>query len=179
MRVIGEGPIAIMANVEIEQAVAVEVAERGAGAPVLFAVVTEARLGRDILELAVIIAEQRHAAIARDEQVGPAVVIVVANRNAVSIELDAVEADFGRDITELPVTFVAVEFARMAEDFLIGPEVATACYEDVEQTIPVVVNERDAAAQRLGHRILFRLFAVAVSEVDAGLGGDIREDSCW
>ena len=65
----------------------------------------------------------------------------------------------------------------MAHDhLLVGPvERPAAGEEDVEQAVAVVVDQPDAAAERLQDGVVVCLLAVAVAEVDPGLGRHVAE----
>ncbi len=93
--------------------------------------------------------EQRHPAIASDQQIGPAIAIVVRDHAAVTIEGNAIEADLSRDIAKLPVAEVLVEPAGVSLDLLLlgAVEVTAAGDEQIQQAIAVVVKQAHAAAQ--------------------------------
>ena len=65
-----------------------------------------------------LVVEQGDAAVAGDEQVGPAVAVVVGDGAAVGVEVDLVEADLRGHVAEFPVAEVLVQPAGMALDLL-------------------------------------------------------------
>src|SRR5262249_11039917 len=87
-RMVGEGPIDVMAYVKIWETIAVEVSPSGARAPER---IGKAGGPRDLLEAATPAAvrnvvKQREPAIAGDQQIGPAVVVVIGHGAAVVVE---------------------------------------------------------------------------------------------
>src|SRR5262245_4699675 len=94
-----------------------------------------------------------------------------------AVKGNAVQADVARHIPKFPVAQVLIQPAGVALDLLLvgTVEIAAACYEDVQQAVPVVIDERDAAAERFQDRIMIRLLTVAVGEVQAGFGGHVPE----
>src|SRR5262249_54102042 len=100
----------------------------------------------------------------RDQQIRPAVAVVVGDGDAVRVEIDAVEAGLLGHILELPAAQVLVEFARMAADHLaLRPgELAAASEKEIGQAVAIVVDDAHAAAERFERREMSGLFAVAV-----------------
>ena len=95
-----------------------------------------------------IVAEQGDPAVAGDEQVGPAVAVVVGDGGAVRVEprlaADRVQPGLRRHVLELPAAEVPVEPAGVARDLLLVRPVETAAAgeEDVQQAVAVVVDQR-------------------------------------
>ena len=157
-------PLDVVADEEIEQAVAIEVdphrrrAERRAA--------VEAARARDVHERALAgVAEQAVLADAGDEEVGEAVVVEVADRDAHAVQLD-VEAGGARDVGERAVAVVAIEAQRRALPLVPGP-VHAVDEQDVLPAVGVVVEERAAGAERLGQQ-LAAVGAAVVAELQAG-----------
>ena len=143
-------PLHVVADEEIEQAVAVEVepqrrrAERRAAA--------EAARLRDVDERALAgIAEQPVLADAGDEEVGKAVVVEVADGDAHPVHLH-VEAGGARDVGERAVAVVAIQRERRPLPLVPGP-VHAVDEQDVLPAVGVVVEERAAGAERLGQQL--------------------------
>src|SRR5262249_36560239 len=142
-RVVVEGPVGVVGDVKVGVTVAVEVGEAGAAAPALG---REAGLLRDVNELAPLggvpgidrlIVPERQPAPAGDEDVRPAVAVVVAHGGAVAVEPRTIETDFLRHVLELEAAEVLVELAGVALDRL--PLVETAAREEnIKQAIAVV-----------------------------------------
>src|SRR5262249_60515733 len=89
LRVVVEVPVDVLADVEVREPVAVQVGERGAGGP--GDALVEAGLRGNVLELPAAlsvgdIVEQGDAAPAGDEEVRPAVAVVVADCGPVRVE---------------------------------------------------------------------------------------------
>ena len=86
-RVVVHVPGEVVADVEVEIAVVVEVGERGGGRPV--AIAGQAGLLGHVLEPAIApVAEQGIGAPAREEEVGPAVVVEVGHRDPMAVASD-------------------------------------------------------------------------------------------
>src|SRR5206468_3683754 len=127
----------------------------GGGAPGRIA---EAGFARDIGEAALrgvlrigrLIMIENHAAPAGDEQIWPAVVVVIGDGAAVRVKEGLVESDFGGNVLELPVAEVFVKFGGMAANvlFFVAGEIAAAGDEDVNKAVAVEIEEGDAAAER-------------------------------
>ena len=183
-RVLGPGPIDVLVDVKVGIAVAVEVGPGGAGRPGdprqagLFGHVHELAAPGRVLGVHRLVVEQGDAAPAGDEQVGPAVAVVVGHGRPVRVEPRVVrQADLLGHVPELEMALVVIELARPADDGLVvGAGVAAAAgHEQVEPAIPVVVDQGDAAAERFEDGHVARRFtgvvhfAVTVGDVDAGL----------
>src|SRR5262249_57632599 len=91
-RVVVPGPVGVLADVEVREAVAVEVPPGGAGGP---GDSGKAGLLRDVHELAALggvgridgfVVEEGDAAPAGDEEVGPAVAVVVPDGAPVAVQ---------------------------------------------------------------------------------------------
>ena len=101
------GPGDVVADEQVEVAVVVDVEERRAGEPAVGALGVGG-LG-DVLEVALaVVAEQMAAADGRDVEVGVAVVVVIADGDALAVE-GLVEAGLLRHVLEVPLAVVAVE----------------------------------------------------------------------
>ncbi len=164
-------PAHIIADEEIEQAVAVVVepdcgrAEGGAaGKPGGF---------RDIDERALAgVAKEAILADAGDEQVGEAVVVVIADGDAHAVHFDVEPGGFG-DVGERAVAIVVIEAERGAL-LLVARPIHRIDEQDVLPTVGVVVEKGAAGAECFGEE-LAAVGAAIVLEVDAGLRGDIDE----
>src|SRR5262249_4883636 len=105
-RILAEGPVRVMADVEVREAVAVDVGPAGAGAP---GVVARPELVGDVRDAPAAVAvgfivKQGQASVAGDQQIGPAVAIVVGDGGAVGVPpAHAAEPDLVGDIAKLPV----------------------------------------------------------------------------
>jgi hypothetical protein len=113
----------VVAHVQVEEAVAVEVAPGAAGSEMR---VGQAGPGRHIDEVAAaaavrLVVVQRHAAEPRDDQVVVAVVIEVADGAAQAVA-GAVEPHLGRDVGERAVAVVAVQLAGGGGGGGVGPD---------------------------------------------------------
>src|SRR5262249_52764373 len=107
-------PRQVVADVEVEVAVAVQVGERGRGRPI--PVATPARRVGHVPERAVtLVAIEGVGAPAGDEEVGTAVVVIIADRNAVPVARREVrDAGRGGGIREGAVAPVSEEAVAAA-----------------------------------------------------------------
>ncbi len=173
----GKRPINVMANVEVGIAVAVEVAPAGAGRP---QVIGQAGLLRYLDEapatLAVrLIVIQDEPAVAGDEKIGPAVAVVVGRGATVRVKDRPIDSRLARHVLKAEGAEVLVQLVRMSANFLSFKETA-AGDEEVEQAVAVVVEERDAAAERLQDGIEARFLAVLVHGLNAGFGSHVAKE---
>ena len=187
-RVIGERPIDVLAGVEVGVSVAVEVGPADGGGP--RHALVDARRGGHVGELPAalpvrFVVEEGQATPPTDEQIGPAVAVVIGHGGAVGVEPRLATGERGqphllRDVFELEAALVAVKFGRGAEDFLVvlAAEYSAAGEEEIEQAIAVEVDNGETSAERFEDREGRggADFAVLVFEVDAGLRGNILED---
>ena len=133
----------------------------------------EAARLRDVDERALAgVAEQPVLADAGDEEVGKAVVVVVADGDAHAVHLD-VEARRARHVGERAVAVVAIEPQRRSLRRVARP-VHAVDQQDVLPAVGVVVEKRAAGAQRLGQE-LAAVGAAVVAELEAGRAGDVDE----
>src|SRR5579859_7497408 len=86
-----------------------------------------------------------------DENIRPAVVVVVADCNSHSIELDVETRSF-RHVGERAVAIVAIEPESSAPPLMAGP-IHPVQQQNVQPTVAVVVKERAAGAERLGKKL--------------------------
>ena len=166
----------VMADVEVEVAVAVEVGEGGRGRPV--AVAAQPRGLGDLLERAIApVPVERVRSPAGDEQVGQAVVVEVARRHAVAVAaLERPDPGRARDVLEGAVAAVAEEVVAVAAGRTDRGERPPLDGEDVEPAVAVEVDQRHAAAHRLGQpRRPPRAVPVVVGEAEAGRLGIVGE----
>ncbi len=169
-------PGQVVADIQIEVAVTVEVGEGGRGRPVAPAV--QSGVSSRVLERAVApIVQQEIRPEPRDEQIGPAVVVVIGAGHA-----EAISAANPRDpgalarILERPVSAVAEQAVAQLGPGRLGPgwEGSTLDEIDIEPAVAVIVEDGDAATDRLGDLVLRRL-VVVVGEAEPGGVGIVAE----
>ena len=120
------------------------------------------------------IAEQVVLADARDEQVRAVVVVDVADAHAHAVHRH-VEADFLRDVLELVAAKVLVQDHRRQRLLgVVAGKQAGLDEQDVGLAVAVVIEDRDAAAHRLGEQLAAGR-TVHVPERDARVGRDVGE----
>ena len=147
-------------DVEVEVAVAVGVEECAAGAP---AAGGDPRPHRDLFERAVpAVAEQRVGTPVRDVEIEAAVAVEIPGARAAPPGRE-VHARMLRHVLELPATEVAVERVAMRDTLPAGRELGACDQVDVEETVAVVVEQRDAAAGRFENVVLGRAAAIDLS----------------
>ena len=118
--------------------------------------------------------EQRHAPPAGHQQIGPTVTVVVGHSRAVGVKARLIETDLVGDVVKMPISKVLVQPAGMAAD-LLPFEITSARHEDVEQAVAIVIEKRNAAAERLQDRVVIGLFAIAIREMNPRLLGHVVE----
>ena len=171
-------PVGVVRDHEVEQAVVVVVEEGGAHREQVLRLLVEAGAGGHLAEraVAVVVVEHVRAGVG-DEQVRPPVVVVVADRDAVrDVEVPALELRLGRDLLERAVAAVAQQAAVVGG---VGPgvlrQLAAVRQEDVEPAVPVVVEERHAAAHRLREVLAPSLVVVVRHVGELGPAGHVAE----
>ena len=169
------GPANVIADEEIEEAVAVVIEPEGGGAEALF--VEEAGFLGDVGEGAFAgVVEEAALADAGDEDVGETVVVVVGDGHAHAVQFEVEAGGFG-DVSEGAVAIVAVELEGGALALVAGP-VHGVDEENVGPTVGVVIEEGAAGAESFGEE-LAAVGAAVVAEINARLGGDIGELKSW
>ncbi len=164
-------PFHIVADKEIEQAVAIVVKPQSRRAESL-ALAETARVG-DVHECAFTgVAEQPVLANAGDENVGEAIIVVVAHSHAHAIEFD-IDTRARSHVGESAVPVVVVEAQRGAVLLVAGP-VGTVDQQDVLPSVPIVVQKGAAGAERLRQELPAERPTV-VLELNPSLGGHVRE----
>ena len=158
----------IVGDIEVEIAVAVEVAEGGCRTPGRPA---DARRLGHLLEAPAKVSQEGVASVARDIDVIEAVGVEVPHRNPDPPALER-EPGVGGRVSEAHVPEVLEEPAtrpvlRIGHGRAIGNE-------DVEVAVIVVVDQRDAAALGL-EDLRRRRRAGRPDDVDAAFGGHVRE----
>ena len=178
-RILAEGrilgvPLQVVADIEVEVAVVVEVGPGRRRGPV--AVAPEPRLRRGVLEPAPAqIAIQGIGPPSGDEEVGPAVVVVVAHGDAVAVAAGQRGQAGGRgDVLEAAVAAIAEE--AVAERWRAAARWEGASLEgvDVEPAVAVEVEDGHAAGHGLGELVLVA-GAVVEAEHEAAGGGLVHE----
>ena len=179
-RVFLERPVDVMADVQIREPVAVQVGESGARAP---EVIIQAGFLGDVDKASPAFAvrfvmKERDAAPAGDQQVRPAVIVVIRHGAAMGIKPVDVQAHLGGHVFELPVAQVLIELAGMSLDLLFvrAVIVAAARHKNVQEAVLIVVDESDAPAQRFHNGQVAGFLTVVIAEVDAGIGGAVGEN---
>ncbi len=163
-----------MADVEIEVAVAVEVGKRRRGRPV--AVAAQARAGRHVLERAVsLVAIKGIRPPAGDEEVGPAVVVVVADGDSVAVApAHRGDARPGGHVLERAVAPVAEQPVAVFRGLVWRRERPPLHDVDVEPAVAVEIEQPDAAAHGFRRRwVLGVAMTVVVHKPQAGSLGVI------
>ena len=159
---------------QIETAVAVIVAEGGAGGPV--AKLHPGLFGDVGKGAVVIVAVEAIPAEVRHKNVGPAIVVVVADGNA---EAPAIVGDAGLlgDVGEGAVVVVVEERGVGRGDFAGERVVRRSVDEiDVEPAVVVVVEQADSGAVGLEDELLFRRAHVVGPGVEPCLVGHILKN---
>src|ERR1035437_8768628 len=169
--VVRRGPLDVVADQEVEPAVAVEIEPDGRGAegaataqPGLFGDVDEAA--------AAVIPEEAVLADGGDQEVREAIVVVVADGHTHAVHFHRQAGALG-DVGEGAVTVVAVEPHGGALAAPTGP-VHAVDQQNVEPAIGIVIEEGAAGAHGLG-QVLGAECAAVVVELDAGGRGNVGQ----
>ena len=164
-------PPHVVADEQVEQAVAVEVEPHGRRAQGRAS--AEPARARHVHERALAgVAEQAVLSDAGDQDVGIAVVVEVADGGAHAVQLH-IEAGAARDIGERAVAVVAVQAERRAPARVARP-IHAVDEQDVRPAVGVVVDEGAAGPERFGQQ-LAAIGAAVVLELKAGRRGDIGQ----
>ncbi len=135
----------------------------------------EAGFGGDVGEGAVaVVAVEDVLAVVTDEEIVPAVVVVVADAAALA-PAAVCEAGFGGDVGE---GAVAIVFEEVRDGFLaLGKAFDTGAVdeEDIDPVVVIVVEESYAAACGFEEISVFVFATVDGFGVEAGLAGDVDE----
>ena len=189
-RVLLPRPIDVLADVQVGEAVAVEIPEGGTRRPI--EPLGQAGLGRHVFETSSLlrvgwidghVVEQRHAPPPGNEEVGPAVPVVVGDGHRVREEprlpaSEFLQPDSGGHVPELAIPEIPVELARSADDVpLVLPGEATPPRkEHIVQAVPVEVDQPRPAPERFQDTQMIGLvLAVTVHEGDPGLRRDVAK----
>ena len=161
-------------HVQIEIAVGVGVEERAARAP---AAGRDAGLRRDVLEGAVALVPEQHVgAPVGDVEIDAAVAVGVARADALSPGRE-IDAGLRRHVLEAPAAQIAEERVAMRDALPRRGQLGAGDDVDVEPSVAVVVEERDAVAAGLEDVVLGRTAAVGGDRKRRGfLEGDGRRD---
>ena len=133
------GPLHVIADEEVEQAVAIVIEPEGRGAEA--EAVAESALGGDVDECAFAgVAKEAVLADAGDENVGKAVVVVIADGDAHAVHFNVETGAMG-DVGEGAVAIIAIEAECGALAFVPRP-VHAIDQQDVLPAVGVVIEER-------------------------------------
>ena len=165
----------VVADEEIEMAVAVVVEKGAAGAPAELLVV-KAGLASDVGKGSVsVVVEQDVVSPEAAEQVVPAVVVVVADADA-GLPAGASQAGFFGDIGERSVAIVLVQMrGRSLARRPVGVEARAIGEIDVEPAVVVVIEEGQAAAFGFNDVALVIDAAPDVGSIQSGFAGYVDE----
>ena len=161
-------PDEVVADVEVEVAVVVEVGKGGRGRPV--AIAPQAGPIGDVLERPVAaVAIERVGSPAGDEEVGMAVVVDVADGHAVPVaSLHPADAGSVARIVKRAVALVPKQSIARVGPVGPGREDASLDDVDIEPAIAVVVEQTNPAGHRLGNLAETRA-SIVEGESKAGL----------
>jgi len=120
------------------------------------------------------VVEEEAATVGRDENVGFAVVVIIAHGNPLRILAVHVQPRAAADVLKRAIPFVAIEEKVLL--FLGAWEVAARDEENILKSIAVIIQKGTAAAQRLKEEIFLRR-TVGVAEREASAFGDVLENA--
>ncbi len=171
-----DGLVDVAGDEHVEIAIAVRVEEGGTRVP---ARRLEADPRGDVLECAIaLVPVQQVRAEYGDQDVGPAVVVIVRDEGA--LPPAALSADPGaiRDVLERPVGAPVVQGVAALLDDGGAIELPAVHQVHVQTAVPVIVEERDAGPRGIEEVILARP-AGEQHAGDAGLLVDVHEPEPW
>ena len=167
-----ERPVDVTGEIEIEDAIAVEIGPASARAPT--GVFSGRRRSSDERTVSHVVPELRHP-IPGDKEILEAVVVVIADGDAVGIERVRGDARLGRRRMERFSPFAAEQHARPSANRLIGRDPTATGGDEIEPSVAVEVEPPHAAAERLEHRAVIRFAAVVVGRRDSQIGRPLHE----
>src|SRR5579884_3802655 len=170
--VVIRGPFGVMHDPEVQFAVAIEIEPARRYGPFS---AFDARLLRGVFETAVAeIVIEDVAVHTCDEEIGVAVVIVIAYRGAHGIAF-ADDSGFGGYIAEFQIAFVVIEAVPILRSGLgEGRKLGAIGEEDIRTAVAIVIENYQPARHGFDH-VLLRSRAVMQDEIDAALRGDVLE----
>src|SRR6266699_5157531 len=128
---------------------------------------------RDVFERTVaIVVKQAALAVSSDKKIVEAIVVVVADSHAHSIEVD-VQARLVRHVGERAVVIAVIELRCRVLLYVAGP-VHPIDKKNVRPAVIIVINEGDAGPHGAGKEFLAE-GAIVVCEADTGLLCDVTE----
>ena len=164
-------PLDVVADQQIQQAVAIEIEPERRGAE--GAAAAQAGLFGDVDEVAAPgVLKQAVLADGGDQNIGEAVVVVVGDGHAHAVHFDR-QAGWRVTSREGAVAVVAVELQGAALALVAGP-IHAVDQQNVQPAVAVVIQKGAAGAHGFG-QILRAESAAVVAEVDAGGGGDVGQ----
>ena len=170
-REIVETDVHVVGNEQVGPTIAVIVTERGTHGPAF--VERQTGLLGDVSEGAVsVVAVEHNPVETGDQQIGPAVVIVVADRDAIG-PTGIAHSGFIRDISERSVVIIVEE---RAAGFFAGFRHLDALRVreiNVRPAVSIIINESNSAAHGFHDVFLFR--AGQVLEMDSGRASDVHK----
>ena len=147
-------PLHVVADKEIEQAIAV-VVEPQRGRAESFALPQSAGVGHIDERAFAGVAEQAVLSDAGDQNVREAVVVVIANRDAHAVHFD-IETGAGRHVGECAIAIVVIEVQRGAA-LLVARPVGAVDQQNVLPAIAIVVQERAPGTEGFGQEFARRM----------------------
>ena len=165
----------VIADQEVEMAVAVVVKKRAPGAPANLLIVNSGLVGNVGERAVAVVVEQDVVPPEAAEQIIPAVVVVVAHADS-SLPAGARQSGFLRDISEGSVAIIFVEMGcRCLALRPVFAESRSVGQVDIEPTVVVIVEKRQPTSLGL-HDVLLTIDAAPdIGRSQPGLTSDVEE----
>ncbi len=165
----------VMADIEVQVTIAVEVSEGGRGWPI--AIAGQAGRARHILKPPVTsVAIECVRMPARDKQVGSAIVVVVAHGDSMTVPpRKRADARAVGDVFKGAVAAIAKQPVAVAPDCLVRWKRPSLHGVNVEPAISIVVEQSDPSAHRFGGNKRTIGMPVRMNETKAGAFSRVGE----
>src|SRR5262249_50403880 len=133
---------------EVQPAVAVIIAPGGAGSPVRFALFDQAGLTGDVLKMPMHIMQQMDPSIAGNQQVGPAVVVIVGGGHALTISGVYIKAGRMSHLLKRAIAAIAIEDVMGARPCRAARGRSALNRKNIQEPIVIIVQKGAAAPGR-------------------------------
>ena len=179
MGIVGERPVHVIGDVKIDMAVAIEIGPAGTGTPqggIQASLLGHVHEVPPALAVGFVV-QQGQAAPAGQQNVRPAVVVVVGHGYPVIVEPDLVDSGLDADVLELEVAQVLVQLVGVTQDLLVvlATVMAAAGKDNTEQATAIEIDHAGAAPEGLQDGQVPGFLPVMVGVVDVGAEGDVFE----
>ena len=171
---IGERQLGVVAHEQVQQAVPVIVDPGCAGSPA-FRVLDAGAIGCVLESAVAVVAKQRRGGEPGDVEILIAVIVVVGGRRTHAVKSNPPDSRTVRNLLEPALTQIAIERIAHRRRALASGGLASVHQVDVQQSVPVEIEEGRPPAGGFDQEAVRRL-AIEVLPGNAGRAGHIGED---